>query len=180
MVIWKSVTKYWSDQWWHLGYGNEFLPRIWNRFWSIKWLMFSLPFRVTSDEADIIQGKYPVVTLSLITWLNWVVLTPPALASPLLGFWHLLLFFHVVLDCPQWHCYLDGELVPLLSFRCWYWCCSVVVWFLSPSTRWVKLFGVLAVPYFSPFTKYVVLTHPSGYYPFCFKDARTVLFQGLH
>lgn len=33
-------------------------------------LCFSLPFSVTSDEADIIQGKYPVVTWSLITWLN--------------------------------------------------------------------------------------------------------------
>lgn len=59
-----------------------------------------MPFSVTSDEKDIIQVKYPVVTLSLLTWLNSVVLTPSALASPLLGFWHLLLFCHVVLDCP--------------------------------------------------------------------------------
>ena len=45
-----------------------------------------MPFSVTSDEKDIIQVKYPVVTLSLLTWLNSVVLTPPALVSPLLGF----------------------------------------------------------------------------------------------
>lgn len=37
-----------------------------------------MPFGVTLNEKDIVQDKYFVVMLSLLTWLNSVVLTPPA------------------------------------------------------------------------------------------------------